>query len=102
MLRIHIPLTVTVIMSWVCFWINYQSVPARTTVSVCLVLTMIMFITSIKSSLPRIGSETMLLDVHMFVCFAYVYATLVEYAVAQSIDIRVKYLESEESKQVIG
>eukprot|EP00794_Sanderia_malayensis_P006920 gene6920-7698_t len=97
-MRIYTPLTLIVIMSWVTFWINYRCVPARTSFSVCSVLSIIMFVTSIQSSLPRAG-VLRLVDMHIVVCFAYVYAALVEYAVVQSIDIKIRCIEFEELKQ---
>ena len=93
-LRIYVPLTVIVVMSWTCFLIDYRSVPARTSMNAALVLTVIMFITSIQQTLPR-TSAIRLLDIHMMVCFFYVFAGLVEYSFALSMEIRLRMQERE-------
>ena len=91
-LRIYVPLTVIVVMSWTCFLIDYRSVPARTSMNAALVLTVITFITSIQQTLPR-TSAIRLLDIHMMVCFFYVFAGLVEYSFALSMEIRLRIQE---------
>ena len=85
-LRIYIPLTVMVIMSWLCFFIDYRSVPARTTMNAALVLTVITFITSIQQELPRAPTGRVV-DIHMLVCFLYIFAGLIEYSLLRSIVI---------------
>ena len=82
-LRIYVPLTVMVIMSWLCFFIDYQSVPARISMSAALVLTIITFIASIRQELPRAPTGRVL-DIHMLVCFLYIFAGLVEYSLLRS------------------
>ncbi len=92
MLRIYIPLSIIVVVSWVGFWINYKSVPARTVVGACLVLTMTMFIAYAHASLEHFGGFTAV-DLHSIVCLIFVFSTLAEYAMAQTIDFKVKDIE---------
>eukprot|EP00112_Aurelia_sp_Birch-Aquarium-sp1_P007475 Seg1815.7 transcript_id=Seg1815.7/GoldUCD/mRNA.D3Y31 product="Gamma-aminobutyric acid receptor subunit rho-2" protein_id=Seg1815.7/GoldUCD/D3Y31 len=99
-LRIYVPLTVIVVMSWTCFFIDYRSVPARTSMNAALVLTIIMFITSIQKTLPR-TSAIRLVDIHMMVCFFHVFAGLVEYSFALSMDIRLRMQESSQLEDEI-
>ena len=91
-LRIYIPLMVIVVLSWLCFWIDYRAVAARTSMSASLVLTVIMFITSIQPSLPP-TSDIRVVDVHMLVCFFYVFAALVEYSIVQSMMVKLECLK---------
>lgn len=86
-LRIYVPITVMVIMSWLCFLINYQSVPARTTMSAALVLIVITFIANVQRKLPQ-SSTVRLVDIYMLICFLYIFAGLVEYAILRSMVIK--------------
>ena len=86
-LRIYVPLTVMVVMSWLCFLIDYRSVPARTSMNAALVLTVITFIASIQQQLPM-TSTSRVVDIHMLVCFLFIFAGLVEYSFVRSIVIQ--------------
>ena len=99
-LRIYVPLTVIVVMSWTCFLIDHRSVPARTSMNAALVLTVITFITSIQQTLPR-TSDIRLLDIHMMVSFFYVFAGLVEYSFALSMEIRLRMQQRKELDEEI-
>ena len=85
-LRVYIPLTVMVIVSWFCFLVDYQSVPARTSMSAALVLTVMTLIASIQQDLPK-APHGRVVDIHMFVCFLYIFAGLVEYSFIRSLVI---------------
>ena len=85
-LRIYIPLTVMVIVSWFCFLVDHQSVPARTSMSAALVLTITTLIASIQQDLPKVP-HVRVVDIHMFVCFLYIFAGLVEYSFIRSLVI---------------
>ena len=93
--RIYLPMILIVVLSWSSFWIDYRSTPARTIMGSTLSLTVTTFIISIQATLPpvhRIKS----VDIYMLFSFLFVFASLIEFAVAQTIDIAVR------QKQKIG
>ncbi|CAH1264589.1 GABRB3 [Branchiostoma lanceolatum] len=78
-LQTYLPAILLVIVSWVSFWINHESVPARIALGITTVLTMTTVITGAKSSLPKI-SYIKAIDVYLGMCFLFTFAALLEYA----------------------
>ncbi|XP_043917334.1 gamma-aminobutyric acid receptor subunit gamma-1 isoform X2 [Protopterus annectens] len=52
-IQTYIPCILTVVLSWVSFWINKDSVPARTSLGITTVLTMTTLSTIARKSLPK-------------------------------------------------
>ncbi|CAH1264590.1 GABRB3 [Branchiostoma lanceolatum] len=78
-LQTYLPMILLVILSWVSFWVNHESVPARVTLGITTVLTMTTLTSAARSSLPKI-SYIKAIDVYMVMCFLFVFAALLEYA----------------------
>ena len=97
--RIYLPLILIVILSFGSFWIDYRSTPARTIMSTTIVLTVVTFIVSIQSSLPPTTSIRSV-DVYSLSCFILVFATLIEFAFVQTVDIRVRIIERKSKEKV--
>lgn len=77
------------------FWIDNQSIPARTALGITTVLAMTTLLFGVQSSLPSVP-YIKAVDLFMIVSFANVFAALVEFAVVNYTSMREK--ESKESK----
>ncbi|XP_013865780.1 gamma-aminobutyric acid receptor subunit alpha-4 [Austrofundulus limnaeus] len=79
MIQTYIPCIMTVILSQVSFWINKESVPARTVFGITTVLTMTTLSISARHSLPKVSYATAM-DWFIAVCFTFVFSALIEFA----------------------
>ncbi|KAL0994754.1 hypothetical protein UPYG_G00126740 [Umbra pygmaea] len=79
MIQTYIPCIMTVILAQVSFWINKESVPARTVFGITTVLTMTTLSISARHSLPKVSYATAM-DWFIAVCFAFVFSALIEFA----------------------
>ncbi|KAG8579098.1 hypothetical protein GDO81_010715 [Engystomops pustulosus] len=75
----YIPCSMTVVLSQVVFWINKESVPARTVAGITTVLTMTTLGISARHSFPKVSYATAM-DWFIAVCFAFVFSALIEFA----------------------
>ena len=66
-------------LSWVGFWIDERSVPARVSLGITTVLAITTLMFGIQSSLPRVG-HVKAIDVYLLGNFLFVFAALVEFA----------------------
>ncbi|XP_029703280.1 gamma-aminobutyric acid receptor subunit alpha-4 isoform X4 [Takifugu rubripes] len=78
----------------VSFWINKESVPARTVFGITTVLTMTTLSISARHSLPKVSYATAM-DWFIAVCFAFVFSALIEFAA-------VNYFTDEQIKRPKG
>ncbi|XP_043753764.1 gamma-aminobutyric acid receptor subunit theta [Cervus elaphus] len=78
LVQIYWPSVLTTVVSWISFWMNYESSAARVTVG----LTSMLILNSINSHLrdkfPQF-SCIKAIDIYMVVCFFFVFLSLVEY-----------------------
>ncbi|XP_078117586.1 gamma-aminobutyric acid receptor subunit alpha-6a [Sander vitreus] len=79
LIQTYVPLIMVVVLSQVSFWINKESVPARTVAGITTVLTMTTLSISARQSLPKVAYATAM-DWFIAVCFAFVASALVEFA----------------------
>ncbi|XP_041692315.2 gamma-aminobutyric acid receptor subunit alpha-6a isoform X2 [Coregonus clupeaformis] len=79
LIQTYIPLIMVVVLSQVAFWINKESVPARTVAGITTVLTMTTLSISARQSLPKVAYATAM-DWFIAVCFAFVASALIEFA----------------------
>jgi len=54
-IQVFAPSILTVIMSWVSFWINIESVPSRVNLGLFTVVTITFQSTSVNATLPRVS-----------------------------------------------
>uniref|UniRef100_A0A667X0K0 Gamma-aminobutyric acid type A receptor subunit gamma3 n=1 Tax=Myripristis murdjan TaxID=586833 RepID=A0A667X0K0_9TELE len=80
-IQTYIPCILTVVLSWVSFWIKSDATPARTALGITTVLTMTTLSTVARNSLPRVSYVTAM-DLFVTVCFLFVFAAMIEYAIA--------------------
>uniref|UniRef100_G3TVH0 Gamma-aminobutyric acid type A receptor subunit alpha6 n=1 Tax=Loxodonta africana TaxID=9785 RepID=G3TVH0_LOXAF len=88
MIQIYTPCIMTVILSQVSFWINKESVPARTVFGITTVLTMTTLSISARHSLPKVSYATAM-DWFIAVCFAFVFSALIEFAAVNYFTMRL-------------
>ncbi|CBY19806.1 unnamed protein product [Oikopleura dioica] len=107
----YVPTTLIVMLSWISFWISINATPARVSLGITTVLTITSqrsaltarmlrnrefflqrfilsnkhLISLKKAALPMV-SYVMAIDIWMSLCMAYVFAAVVEYAIANFID----------------
>jgi len=79
-IQVYVPSVLIVILSWVSFWINAESSPARVTIGLLTVLTTVTMSNGARASLPRV-SYIKAIDVWMIVCLTFVFTSLIEYAI---------------------
>lgn len=78
-IQVYIPSFLIVILSWVSFWLNVDSTPARISLGLLTVLTMTTQSQGAKASLPRV-SYIKAIDIWMSTCLLFVFAALIEFA----------------------
>ncbi|KAJ8385803.1 hypothetical protein AAFF_G00182470 [Aldrovandia affinis] len=78
-IQTYLPCIMTVILSQVSFWLNRESIPARTVFGVTTVLTMTTLSISARNSLPKVAYATAM-DWFIAVCYAFVFSALIEFA----------------------
>ena len=91
MLQTYIPSMLIVILSWVGFWINKDSEPARIALGVTTVLTMTTQLTTSRSNTMRV-SYLKAIDVWYSICMLFVFSALVEFAFVNASSRREKKL----------
>ncbi|XP_069130982.1 glycine receptor subunit alpha-2-like [Argopecten irradians] len=86
-IQMYIPSLLIVMLSWVSFWLNVNSVPGRVNLGVLSVLTISTQSSSVNRTLPRV-SYTKAIDIWMAACLVFVVAALVEFAIANVLSRR--------------
>ncbi|MCL4162382.1 UNVERIFIED_CONTAM: hypothetical protein GTU68_001291 [Idotea baltica] len=76
----YLPSILIVIISWVSFFIDYQAVPARISLGLLSILSLITQSAATLQKLPRV-SYVKAIDVWLFACLAFVVISLLEFAV---------------------
>ncbi|KAK2570602.1 Glycine receptor subunit alphaZ1, partial [Acropora cervicornis] len=74
----YLPVVLVVLLSWISFWIDPESTPARVSLGVITILAMGNFLHG-GGATPNVSYATAL-DVYMITCFVFVFACLLEYA----------------------
>ncbi|KAJ8298286.1 hypothetical protein KUTeg_024817 [Tegillarca granosa] len=78
-IQVYVPSIMTVLLSWVSFWINADATPARTTLGLVTVLTIATQSVGLMSGLPRV-SYIKAIDVWYSVCLVFVVTAFLEFA----------------------
>ncbi|XP_063717209.1 glycine receptor subunit alphaZ1-like [Symsagittifera roscoffensis] len=84
-LQSYVPATLIVNLSWVSFWVDPRSIPARASLAITTVLTMITLMGTVNSQLPKV-SNIKALDVYFGMCFFYVFGALIEFSAVCYLD----------------
>merc|ERR1711962_1343144 len=78
-IQVYVPSSLIVCMSWVSFYLDRGSAPARVGLGVTTVLTMVTLMGAVNRALPKI-SYMKALDIYLAFCFFMVFGALLEYA----------------------
>ena len=87
---IYFPSALTVIVSWISFWVDVESPPARVTLGIMPVLTIVTQIMEVRKILPPINYVTAI-DIWLFVCLIFVVLSLCEFALSYHFVTRVRF-----------
>ncbi|EDO39193.1 predicted protein, partial [Nematostella vectensis] len=71
LLQVYAPTTLIVALSWLAFWIPRDAVPARITLSVTTILTIVTLMGSFRTQFPKV-SYVKAVDVFLIVSFLFV------------------------------
>ncbi|XP_064637011.1 glycine receptor subunit alpha-1-like [Lineus longissimus] len=77
---LYIPSVLTVILSWVSFWLDVNSVPARISLGILTILTTTTQSSGLRSTLPRV-SYVKAIDVWLLTNLVFVFIAFLEFAV---------------------
>ena len=79
-IQIFIPAALIVAISWVSFWIDERSIPARVSLGITTVLAITTLLFGVQSSMPKVG-HVKAADVYLLGSFVFVFGALVEYSI---------------------
>jgi len=88
-LNTYVPSFLVVLLSWLSFWIDPESAPARTSLSILTILTITTQSSGLMRSLPS-GSITKAIDVWMATCLVFVFGAFIEYSAVNTLARRRK------------
>ncbi|EDO43148.1 predicted protein, partial [Nematostella vectensis] len=74
------PAIILVILSWCCFWISSQAVPARVSLGITTILTTILLSSSVNSNMPRV-SYIKSIDYFLLTNFGFIFFSFLEYVI---------------------
>jgi len=102
LVTVYVPCSMTVSVSWMSFWLDHKSAPARVALTITTLLAMSTTTSSINSSLPPVA-YTKAIDVWNNICVSFVFLALLEYALvnyasradARAIEIRRNFLNKQ-------
>ena len=77
-IRIYMPSIMIVMVSWSTFWISQDAVPARSSICILSILTLITMLGVVNTNMPRV-SYIKSLDLYLLVSFIFVFCALLEY-----------------------
>lgn len=83
----YIPAALIVVISWVGFWIDERSTPARVSLAITTVLAITTLLFAVQSSFPKVG-HIKAIDIYLLGDFIFVFSALVEYAVICYLNTR--------------
>lgn len=85
----YIPSTIIVIISWISFWIDPETAPARVALGITTVLTMTTLISSARANLPKV-SYVKAIDWYLLLCLIFVFGSILEYTCVTFVIARRK------------
>ncbi|XP_028515356.1 gamma-aminobutyric acid receptor subunit alpha-6 isoform X2 [Exaiptasia diaphana] len=74
------PAVILVILSWCCFWISRQAVPARVSLGITTILTTILLSSSVNRDMPKV-SYMKSIDYFLLTNFGFIFLSFLEYVI---------------------
>lgn len=84
LLEIYLPSILFVMISWLSFWMQITAAPARVSLGMTTMLTLVTSSQSTRDKLPRIG-YIHALDVWIAICSCFIFISLIEFALVSYI-----------------
>lgn len=84
---VYIPTVILVVLSWCCFFISADAIPARIALSITTILTTILLKGEVNSNMPKV-SYMKAVDYFILTSFGFIFAALVEYILVLNTDPR--------------
>ncbi|XP_023237301.1 glycine receptor subunit alpha-4-like isoform X2 [Centruroides sculpturatus] len=81
MMNVYIPSSLVVMLSWLSFWIDVHASPARITLGVTSILTLVTHLVQSRSFVPPVD-YLKALDIWFIFCIVLIFFSLLEYALA--------------------
>ncbi|CAH1406304.1 unnamed protein product [Nezara viridula] len=97
----YLPTILIVVISWVSFWMDVDSVPGRTTLGVTTLLAVSSQSSGIQSGLPQV-SYVKAIDVWMGTCTAFVFCALLEFTFVNYMWRKVVPIETVSARDING
>ena len=100
------PAVTLVVLSWCCFWINRNAVPARVSLGITTILTAIVLCGSMNQETPPV-SYSKALDYFLLVSFGFIFLSFLEFVIVLNTDPEPRWFRSlkrcckKESRKVI-
>ena len=88
--QMYIPCVLIVALSWVGFWIDHESVPARVALSITTVLTISYMRGSVNENMPKV-SYLKSIDYFLLGSFSFIFMTLIEYVLVLKLARKKKH-----------
>lgn len=88
----YIPAFLTIMVSWLSFWVSVEAVPARITLGLLTLLGILTQSANVMSNLPRV-SYIKALDIWIIACIMFIIGALVEFAIASVLARKQRQLE---------
>ena len=97
-LRDFFPCILIVVLSWMTFWIDYSSTPARVAMGITTVLTIVTMTNAIRNNSPPAGLFRSV-DYYLLMCNLFVFAALLEYALVGLMVNKSKQSKKKSAKE---
>lgn len=89
LIHVYGPCALIVVISWVSFLLPHSSPPARVTLGVTCVLTVVTILNMLNNSMPKVN-YVKTIDTYLIGCFLFVFATLAEFSLVLFLAARMK------------
>ncbi|KAH1022687.1 glycine receptor subunit alpha-4 [Dendroctonus ponderosae] len=94
------PSTLVVVLSWFSFWLDLDAIPARVTLLVTCLLTLVTMFTGLRTDIPAVA-YVKALDLWMAGCMVFVFASLGEFVIVKVLQGKYSLLKQKEAERVM-